>query len=186
MAIDIIESAQLTEILRQLEAIRYNMFAIVECQNDIQLILKEDDKLRVAAQKEKQIRKVRVEDNSCSHEDWSNFFDFSEAYGRQQDKQQDDTKKYNQYVFCADVESKLWHIRVNTDGFHLVELEPLERGVAMLSLCERKMTYSIGWPVSKESLSPRVCETCEDEYLRREGEESNGDEETNQRGEAKG
>ncbi|KKL14280.1 hypothetical protein LCGC14_2517290 [marine sediment metagenome] len=101
MANDISESAQLTEILRQLEVIRYNMFAIVECQNDIQLILKEDDKLRAAAQKEKHIRKVKVEDNPWFHEDWLAFFDFSEGYGRQQDKQKDDTKKYNQYMFYS-------------------------------------------------------------------------------------
>ena len=162
------------------------MFAIVECQNDIQLILKEDDKLRAAAQKEKQIRKVKIEDNPWIHQDWLDMFDLSEAYGKQQDKQQDDTKKYNQYVFCFNIKNEIWHIRVRTDSLSQEDVARLQTGIDPLSFCGREMVYDIGIPVEKKNMTARVCTVCEAVYLIREGEESDGDEETNQRGEAKG
>ena len=189
MANDTNESEQLTEILRQLEAIRENMLAIVQRQSDIALLIKEDDKLRAARQKEKQ--KVS-EANFWYSDDRLDLFDFPKEAKSNPVSVAHDNEQDNQYVFCFDIDSRYWHIR-KVEGplyayFKHGGIRSRPTCGRVVSLCEQDMWNDImDVPVSKGTIfTNNFCSVCVHEYLEREGEDSDGDKETNQRGETKG
>jgi len=178
-----LEDAQLTEIVYQLEAIRDSMATIVEAQMDLQKLVAEGNKYHDAAARLHEINKrdtfrvfnrstVKPEDmdgvrwvNLETDDDWASVFAPKEE------------KKTEEYAFCFDTlrlsktedvcAATPWHLRLSS----------ARRRGSLSSLCFRTMVYSINVPVCEESLlTEKICPVCAIEYLKLEGEKSDGNE----------
>ncbi len=164
------EDEQLTDILYQLEAIRDSMATIVEAQMDLYKLVAEGNRYYADIERRRVVLKrdpywISINEKPTGKP--RGIREYVSALGREDDGEE----KKTEYAFCFDDLHGLspWHLRV----------KPSTMG-RLVSLCEKDMVYAVGVPVCKENLlTQKVCPKCAVEYLKLEGEKSDGNEKKN-------